>query len=192
MIPTRRQIRPLACALAALALFSFVPAARAGFTASGTLGSSDLGKTLCAGTVYVVPKNATIERPANSPYPALYVENGATTVLYIPKGVTLTVKGGNAKGAEGAGAGIRLNAGSTLVVTGEGTLNVSGGNAANGANGGDWRKNDSWNGSADAGSSHLDTTGGGNGGAGGGGAAAAIGGVGGRGGSGGAGGVKIR
>ncbi|MBO7483197.1 MAG: hypothetical protein J6U17_04865, partial [Kiritimatiellae bacterium] len=33
------------------------------------------------------------------------------------------------------GAGIRLNSGSTLIVTGEGTLNVKGGNAAKGGKG---------------------------------------------------------
>ena len=113
-------------------------------------------------------------------------------MLYIPNGVTLTVNGGNASGTEGAGAGIRVDPGSTLVVTGEGTLNVTGGNAANGGKGGDWRKNGSWDGSADVGSSHVDTTGGGHGGAGGGGASPAIGGIGGNGGNGGNGGDGYR
>ena len=153
-------------ALAALAVFAFSPAARAstGFTQSGTLGSSDVGKNLANGTVYVVSQDATIERPSYSANSALYVQNDATAVIYIPVGVTLTVKGGNAQGKEGAGAGIRLNEGSQLVVTGGGTLNVTGGNAADGGKGGDWRKNGEWDGSADAGSSHLDTTGGGHGG----------------------------
>ena len=101
---------------------------RAGFTSSGTIGSGDVGKTLKSGTVYVVPKSVTLTR--TTPYTALYVEDNATTVLYIPYGVTLTVNGGDASGTAGAGAGIRLNEGSTLVITGEGTLNVTGGNAA--------------------------------------------------------------
>ena len=147
----------------ALSLLAQTARASTGFTMSDTIGRGDVGKTLRNGTVYVVPKSVTLTR--TTPYTALYVENNATTVLYIPYGVTLTVNGGDASGTEGAGAGIRLNEGSTLVIAGEGTLNVTGGNAANGANGGDWRKNGSWDGSADAGSSNLDTTGGGNGGA---------------------------
>lgn len=57
-------------------------------------------------------------------------------MLYIKKGVTLTVKGGDALGTEGAGAGIRVDPGQTLVITGPGTLNVSGGNGAAGIGGG--------------------------------------------------------
>ncbi len=96
-------------ALAALALFALAPAARAstGFTTSDTLGSGDAGKNLVNGTVYVVPQDATIERPSHSANSALYVQNDATAVIYIPSGVTLTVKGGNAQGKEGAGGGIR-------------------------------------------------------------------------------------
>ena len=186
-----RSAVPYACALVALAVFAASPArASTGFKSSGTLDSSNVGKTLYDGTVYVVPQNATISR--STPYTALYVADGATAVIYVPTGVTLTVKGGNAKGTEGAGAGIRVPPASTLVVTGGGTLNVTGGNAANGASGGSWRQNGSWNGSADVGSSNLDSTGGGNGGNGGGGASAAIGGVGGNGGSGGSGGDGFR
>ncbi len=114
----------------AVALSLLVPAvARAGLATSDTIGSGDVGKTLKNNTVYVVPHSVTLTR--TTPYTALYVEPGATTVLYIPNGVTLTVNGGDASGTEGAGAGIRVDSGSTLVVTGEGTLNVSGGNAAN-------------------------------------------------------------
>ena len=135
-----------------IAAFSFAvliaPVARAGFTSSGTLGG--VGAHLANNTVYVVSSDATIERPANSPNTALYVDDGATTVLYIKKGVTLTVKGGNAQGTAGAGAGIRLNDGSTLIVTGGGKLNVTGGNAANGTSGSSggsgWVNNDNWQG----------------------------------------------
>ncbi|MBQ6136907.1 MAG: carbohydrate-binding domain-containing protein, partial [Kiritimatiellae bacterium] len=148
--------------VAAAALYLLIPsAARAGFTSSGTIGSGDVGMTLRNNTVYVVPHSVTLTR--TTPYTALYVEPGATAVIYIPSNVTFTVNGGNASGTEGAGAGIRVDSNSTLVVTGEGTLNVTGGNAANGADGGAWRSNGYYS-PADVGSSHLDAMGGGNGG----------------------------
>jgi hypothetical protein len=119
-------------ALALFGFFAMPPAARAstGFTASDTLDGNDLGKELRNGTVYVVPQNATIARPSTSANSALYVNNNSTAVIYIPSNVTLTVKGGNAQGTEGAGAGIRLNSGATLVVTGQGKLDVTGGSGA--------------------------------------------------------------
>ena len=163
----------------ALVLSGLLPAvASTGFTSSDTLGAGDEGKTLQNNTVYRVTSNATISRLGTTSS-ALYVADNATAVIYIPKGITLTVNGGNASGTTGAGAGIRLNSGSTLVVTGQGTLNVTGGNAANGANGGN----------ADDCYLDMDSSHGGQGGAGGnggGGGAAAIGGYGGDAGSGGA------
>ena len=65
----------------------------------------------------------------------LYVQEGKTVYLYIPKGVTLTAKGANADGTTGAGAGILLPQGSTLHIVGEGTLVATGGNAADGGAG---------------------------------------------------------
>ena len=62
----------------------------------------------------------------------MYVQEGKTVTLYIPAGVTLTVKGADASGTTGAGAGILLPEGSTLNVIGNGTLKVTGGNAADG------------------------------------------------------------
>ena len=101
------------CAVAAL----LAPcAARAGFTTVDTLGPGDEGKTLKNNTVYKVTANATISRIGTTSS-ALYVEGGAKTVLYVPKGVTLNVYGGHASGTTSAGAGIRLNDGSTLIVT---------------------------------------------------------------------------
>ncbi|MBR2838405.1 MAG: hypothetical protein IKE55_06470 [Kiritimatiellae bacterium] len=115
-----------------MALCAFAPfAARAGFTKSGTIGSSDVGMTLKDGTVYMVPSSTTLTR--TTPYAALYVKDNSTAVIYIPTGVTFTVRGGNASGTESAGAGIRIEEGSTLIVTGEGSLIATGGNAANGA-----------------------------------------------------------
>ena len=178
-------------AVLAAALSLLAPAAaRAGFTSSDTIGGGDVGKTLKNNTVYVVPSSTTLTR--TNPYAGLYVKNNTTAVIYIPKNVTLTVNGGDASGTESAGAGIRIEDGATLIVTGEGSLIAKGGNAANGATGGSWRKNGSWDGSADVGYSHVDTTGGGHGGAGGGGAAAGIGGSGGNGGAGGSGGDGYR
>ncbi|MBP5542690.1 MAG: hypothetical protein ILM98_01335, partial [Kiritimatiellae bacterium] len=173
---TRAWARVLAVVVSAFAPL----VARAGFTSEATLSSSSVGDNLANGTVYVVSGDATIERPSYSANSALYVNDNATTVIYVKKGSTLTVKGGNASGTESAGAGIRLNNGATLVVTGQGTLNVTGGNAANGEGG--------YNGTSGYFRSGLDywTAGsGGKGGYGGGGASAAIGGVGGNGGNGG-------
>ena len=78
----------------------------------------------------------------------MYVQAGRTVNLYIPAGVTLTVKGADAQGATGAGAGILLPEGSTLNVIGNGTLKATGGNAANGGAGENGRPafvdGDSW------------------------------------------------
>ena len=52
----------------------------------------------------------------------MYVQAGKTVRLYIPAGVTLTVKGADAVGTQGAGAGILLPSGTTLHILGEGTL----------------------------------------------------------------------
>ena len=108
-----------------------------------------------------------------------------TVYLYVPEGVTLTCTGANADGQTGAGAGIELTEGNTLYLLGSGTLNATGGNAADGSNGGDGGdaylnyEND-----------YLYSGTGGNGGNGGGGAGAGIGTRGGNGGAGGAGGLR--
>ena len=58
-----------------------------------------------------------------------------TVYLYVPEGVTLTCTGANADGQTGAGAGIELASGNHLYLLGSGTVNATGGNAANGGNG---------------------------------------------------------
>ncbi|MBR1588110.1 MAG: hypothetical protein IJ658_07280, partial [Kiritimatiellae bacterium] len=142
-------------------------AARAGFTSSDTIDSSWAGRTLYGNTVYRVTADTTLT--GHNSGPALQVSNaGVTTVIYIPKGITLTVNGGDANGSTGADAGIRVPSGTTLIVTGGGKLVATGGNAANGGNGG----------SGSNGHQYYDdgTPGrGGNGGAGGGGAGPGIG-----------------
>lgn len=81
--------------------------ARAGFATSGSLGG--VGSRLKEGTVYTVFEDKTITR--GSIYSATYVDDNATTVIYIHKGVTLTIQGG------GAGGGDLMSGGSTSVAT---------------------------------------------------------------------------
>ncbi len=102
-----------------------------------------------------------------------------TVYIYVPEGVTITCTGANANAPTGAGAGIELASGNTLYLLGGGTINATGGNAANGGTGGNGTNADfsydSW----------VKVGGGGNGGNGGGGAGAGIGTRGGNGGTGG-------
>ena len=58
-----------------------------------------------------------------------------TVYLYVPQGVTVTCTGANADGQTGAGAGIELKEGNTLYLLGSGTVNATGGKAADGGNG---------------------------------------------------------
>ena len=109
--------------------------------ASGAMGTSALtGSTreLNGGTIYTMSEDVTINAAAG--VSALTVKSagageGSIVVIDIQGGHTLTVKGGDATGKTGAGAGILLPEGMTLFVTGKGKLNATGGNAANGGNG---------------------------------------------------------
>jgi len=108
-----------------------------------------------------------------------------TVYLYIPEGMTLTCEGADANGQTGAGAGIELAEGNTLYIIGGGTVNATGGKAANGGNGvngskGELEEKEVWNCKA-----RIVCGVGGNGGYGGGGAGAGIGTAGGNGGVGG-------
>ena len=87
---------------------------------------------------YYVSEDLTFTNTINGPGQGsgMYVQEGRTVNLYIPAGVTLTVKGADANGTKGAGAGILLPEGSTLNVIGNGTLKATGGNAADGEKGG--------------------------------------------------------
>ena len=103
-----------------------------------------------------------------------------TVYLYLPQGVTVTCTGADASGQTGAGAGIELTEGNALYLLGKGSVNATGGKAANGGNGGNggdagWNSSNYWSGT------------GGTGGHGGGGAGAGIGTRGGNGGTGGSG-----
>lgn len=126
------------------------------------------------GIIYTITQNVTIS--AVDCHSAMKVADGATATIYIPRGLTLTVNGSNGNGRISGGAGITVPSNSTLVITGEGTLNVRGGNAGAGgagSNGGDgWLNQKTEHGAGGQG---------GQGGYGGGGAGAAIGGYGGNG-----------
>ena len=61
----------------------------------------------------------------------LIIPENATVTIFIPQGVTLSVRGANGSGANGGGAGILLPVTSTLIIRGGGTLNATGGSGNN-------------------------------------------------------------
>ena len=179
------------CAATVVAALLGIVSARAAFAAL------PIPRTLTNGT-YEVTSSIFFDAPAGES--ALKVVDGANVTLHIPAGLTVKLRGGDAQGAIGAGAGIEVPQGASLSITGAGTLVAVGGNAANGGDGANapkgWvRTNEdgtgvNWNGSkAPNAPLYLNNGGGGNGGDGGGGAGAGIGGRGGNGGAGGAGAV---
>lgn len=96
------------------------------------------GGVLKGGTKYTVTENMTITATNGN---GLNVDptssKGNPAILYIPEGVTLTVKGADASGITGGGAGISVPSGAELIIDGAGSLVAIGGNAANGSNGSD-------------------------------------------------------
>lgn len=98
---------------------------------NGTTRFVDEPIVLAHNTVYYVMGDTTVSNSGNNvngDLSALFVNDGATAVIYIPQGVTLTVNGHDAIGANGAGAGIRVPSQATLIITGGGTLEAYGGN----------------------------------------------------------------
>ena len=87
---------------------------------------------------YYVSEDLTFTNTISGPGQGsgMFVQADRTVTLYIPAGVTLTVKGADASGTTGAGAGILLPEGTTLNIIGNGTLKATGGNAADGEKGG--------------------------------------------------------
>ena len=80
-------------------------------------------------TIYLVTESYTIG--GNIDENGLRVKAGANTVIYIAEGVTLTVNGGGSvDNTKGGKAGILLPASSTLTITGQGSLVVTGGAGA--------------------------------------------------------------
>ena len=128
-----------------------------------TQGSTS-GYTMTDGNTYVIQNSVSFSNSTVGGS-GMSVEDGATVVLYVPAGISLTAVGANSSGQIGGGAGIRVPETSTLVITGDGMVNAIGGNAGNGSDGG-----------------HGGTPKGGIGGDGGGGGGAALGGAGGAGG----------
>ena len=128
-----------------------------------TQGSTS-GYTMTDGNTYVIQNSVSFSN-STAGGSGMSVEDGATVVLYVPAGISLTAVGANGSGQIGGGAGIRVPETSTLVITGDGMVNAIGGNAGNGSDGG-----------------HGGTPKGGIGGDGGGGGGAALGGAGGTGG----------
>ena len=147
-----------------------------GSTTGKTLGTA--GST----TYYYADTNLTF---SNSTVSGSGLTILGTVYFYVPDGVTVTCTGAHANGQMGGGAGIELTEGNTLYLLGSGTLNATGGNAADGSNGGNG--GDAY---MDYGNNYLYSGTGGNGGNGGGGAGAGIGTRGGNGGAGGAGGLR--
>ena len=158
-----------------------------------------LGQTreLTGGTIYTITP-AEGENTVTLNETLVIPTTGGPVTIYIPAGVTLKIKGTDAdnggtglaptssgprdggSGGTGAMPAISVPQNATLIITGEGILDVQGGNAGAGGSGGNGQ----------AGQSGVNNYGGagGSGGGGGGGAAAAIGGYGGSGGNGGKGG----
>lgn len=162
------------------------------------------GYTLQPGNMYIVRSNMELTATSGSGLNVAKMKNDGkqAPILYIPAGVTVTVKGADANGRTGAGAGINVPSGAELIITGAGTLTATGGNAANGGNGEDGGNPHNYTGAGAADwanwvndlkrSDNMVYSGaGGNGGYGGGGAGAGIGGIGGQGGQGGQGAASV-
>ncbi len=146
----------------------------AGYTTGKTLGTAN------ATTYYYADANLSFTN-SNAGGSGLTIQG--TVYLYVPQGVTVTCTGANANGATGGGAGIELTAGNFLNLLGSGSVNATGGNAANGGNGQNGYDAEIYDKTILGGS-------GGSGGNGGGGAGAGIGTRGANGGSGGSGGQR--
>ena len=164
-------------------LVAVATAAQAKFTTRTDL-SAGTSRDLSNGVIYDV--KADLSLSANPGTSALRVNNKDVVAINIAKGATLTVTGGNATGATGAGAAIYVAPGATLYLMGEGKLVATGGATGNGLQGGA-----GGNGYYTKSNDHGTSGAGGTGGAGGGGGAAAIGGTGGNGGAGGKGGASV-
>ena len=96
-------------------------------TSIGSITSATAaGTTLYNGYTYRVTSNVTIANSSTGGN-GLNIASGATVVINIASGYTLTVKGGNGSGTTGGGAGIYLPSNSTLILTGGGRLSATGG-----------------------------------------------------------------
>lgn len=106
-----------------------LPASAASSTPTIVTSKLTTDRELQDNTIYVVGESYTIGGEIDKN--GLRVKENAETVIYIAKGVTLTVKGGGSVyNTRGGKAGILLPASSTLTITGQGTLVVTGGDGA--------------------------------------------------------------
>ena len=99
-----------------------------------TEGSTN-GYTMTDGNTYVIQNSVEFSN-STAGGSGMSVADNATVVLYVPAGVTLSATGANGSGRIGGGAGIRVPESATLVITGEGMVNATGGNAGDGKDGG--------------------------------------------------------
>ena len=134
--------------------------------------------SLSDGQIYTVVSDESID--GKNGESAISVEDGASAIINIKSGATLTVSGADANGAAGATPAIYVPQTATLYIVGDGTLVATGGAAGNGVNG-----SNGDHGFIDKERQYGAGGEGGEGGAGGGGGAPAIGGAGGNGGNGG-------
>ena len=181
----KRNFVPCICESdGAVGLYDTVGGLFYGNNGTGKFIALPSNRTLTTGT-YEFSSSFAFTAPAGES--ALKVAEGATVTLNIPADVTVTLRGGDAFGTTGAGAGVEVPKGATLNIIGAGVLDATGGDAANGANG----EQGTTPASYDSSSSKSTAASGGKGGDGGGGAGAGIGGRGGNGGNGGAGGASF-
>ena len=99
-----------------------------------TQGSTS-GYTMTDGNTYVIQDSVAFSN-TTAGCSGISVESNSTVVIYVPKNVTLTASGANGEGRIGGGAGICVPETSTLIITGEGMVVATGGNAGEGTNGG--------------------------------------------------------
>ena len=89
-----------------LCALCFVPCAAWAATIDVTQANIGQNRTLMGGNTYRFAENVTYNAAATES--ALQVANSATVTLVVPAGVTVTLKGGDANGTTGAGAGIEV------------------------------------------------------------------------------------
>ena len=118
-----------------------------GTTAGATIGTAG-ATTYYYASKHIVYSNST---PGGSALTIL-----GTVYIYMPHSFSVTCTGANADGQTGAGAGIELTEGNSLILLGQGEVNATGGNAANGGdgtNGSDagWDNSNYWSGTGGTG-----------------------------------------
>ena len=114
-------------------LFGFQMPTQAAYTGTQELSSVTGGnKELKSTIVYTVNSTTTVKGTSSANG---YYLSGNTATIYIAKGATLYVYGGDASGSSGAKAGIKVSSWQNLVITGGGTLYTCGGDGARGLSG---------------------------------------------------------